>query len=203
MRIYTPPTLTPRQSPVVTTLQNSSISPLRNSFTTPRTSLYRPDAYREFITRQTVQKAIRGRELFVRSIHRVIEQIRKKKERAKNDQQLFSTFEDAISIFSDLTFMKSVLLKKKLLDPNNQLWTIDFAKEGGLHALLTYLEQVTSKGLSLVDAILVNEILQCLRAMMNISELFEHIASNPQYVDSIAKSKSAVFNKFDEKFFLF
>ena len=135
-------------------------------------------------------KPIRGRELFVRSIRRTIEQIRDRKQRAQNDQDIFSTVEEAIGIFNDLTFMKSVLLKKKLLDENSRAWTVEFAREGGLHALLTYLEHVTSRGLSLVDAILVNEALQCLRAMMNISELFEHIASTPQYIDSIAKGNA-------------
>jgi hypothetical protein len=186
-RVYTPPTLKPRSSPVVTTLQNSATTPLKNSLPPSKSSLYRPDSFRQYINRQTIIKPIRGRELFIRAIRRIIEQIRVKKQRAKNDQQLFSTLEEAISIFNDLTFMKCVLLKKKLLDSNNRTWTIEFAQEGGLHALLTYLEQVTNKGLSLVDAILVNETLQCLRAMMNISELFEHIASNPQYIDSIAK----------------
>ena len=185
-RVYTPPTLTPRQSPVVT-LQNSSSTLLKNSLTPPRSSLYRPESFRQYISRQAVIKPIGGRELFIRSIRRIIDQIRNKKQRAQEDQQLFSTFEDAIAIFNELTFMKCVLLKKKLLDSNNRTWTIEFAQEGGLYALLSYLEQVTNKGLSLVDAILVNETLQCLRAMMNISELFEHIASNPQYIDSIAK----------------
>ena len=129
------------------------------------------------------------RELFVRSIRRVLEHIRHKKQRAKDDQHLFATFEEAISIFTELTFMKCVLLKKRLLDVNYRSWTIEFAQQGGLHALLSYLEQIANKNLSLVDAILVNETLQCLRAMMNISELFEHIASNPQYIDSIAKGR--------------
>ena len=135
-------------------------------------------------------KPVRGRELFVRSVRRTIEQIRDRKQRARHDQDLLSTVDEAIGIFNDLTFMKSILLKKKLLDENQRAWTVEFAREGGLHALLTYLEFVTGRGLSLVDAILVNEALQCLRAMMNISELFEHIASTPQYIDSIAKGKA-------------
>ncbi|CAF0948549.1 unnamed protein product [Rotaria sp. Silwood1] len=185
-QVYTPPTLTPRQPPVVTNLLNSSITSSKNSLTPLRLS-YRPDSFRHFISQQAIIKPIRGRELFIRSIRRIIEQIRDKKQRIKNDQQLFSTYEEAISIFNDLTFMKCVLLKKKLLDSNNRTWTIEFAREGGLHTLLSYLEQITHKNLSLVDAILINETIQCLRAMMNISELFEHIASNPQYIDSLAK----------------
>jgi hypothetical protein len=186
-RFYTPPTLTPRPSPDSTTLQNSSTTLLKNTSTPLRSSLYRPDSFRQYVSRQSIPKPIRGRELFLRSIRRIIEQIRVKKQRLQNDQQLFSTFEEAISIFTELTFMKCVLLKKKLLDSNNRQWTIEFAQKGGLQALLSYLEQITNKSLSLVDAILMNETLQCLRAMMNISELFEHIASNPQYIDSIAK----------------
>ncbi|CAF4885695.1 unnamed protein product [Rotaria sp. Silwood1] len=185
-QVYTPPTLTPRQPPVVTNLLNSSITSPKNSLTPLRLS-YRPDSFRHFISQQAIIKPIRGRDLFIRSIRRIIEQIRDKKQRIKNDQQLFSTYEEAISIFNDLTFMKCVLLKKKLLDSNNRTWTIEFAREGGLHTLLSYLEQITHKNLSLVDAILINETIQCLRAMMNISELFEHIASNPQYIDSLAK----------------
>jgi hypothetical protein len=185
-RLYTPPTLTSHNS---TTLQNSSVPTLTNTSTSLRSSLSRPASFLQFISRHTSLKPLRGRELFIRAIRRIIEQIRKKKQRATTDQQLFSTFEEAISIFNELTFMKCVLLKKKLLDSNNRTWTIEFAQQGGLHALLSYLEQITSKGLSLVDAILVNETLQCLRAMMNISELFEHIASSPQYVDSMAKGK--------------
>jgi hypothetical protein len=185
-RLYTPTIITPQQSPDSTSLKNSFTTPLGNSLAPPRSS-YRPDSFRQYLNQQTIIKPVRGRELFNRAIHRIIEQLRDKKQRITNDQQLFSTFEDAISIFNDLTFMKSVLLKKKLLDSNNRTWTIEFAREGGLHALLSYLEQITTRGLSLVDAILVNETLQCLRAMMNISELFEHIASNPQYIDSVAK----------------
>jgi len=185
-RLYVPPSVTSHQSSSSTSLQNSSTT-LTNSSTQLRSSLYRPDSFRQYISRQTILKPIRGRDLFIRSIRRIIEQIHAKKQRAKNDQQLFSTYEEAISIFNELTFMKCVLLKKKLLDSNNRTWTIEFAQQGGLQALLSYLEQITTKVLSLVDAILVNETLQCLRAMMNISELFEHIASNPQYVDSIAK----------------
>jgi hypothetical protein len=185
-RLYVPPPVTSHQSSGSTSLQNSSTT-LTNSSTQLRSSLYRPDSFRQYISRQTILKPIRGRDLFIRSIRRIIEQIHAKKQRAKNDQQLFSTYEEAISIFNELTFMKCVLLKKKLLDSNNRTWTIEFAQQGGLQALLSYLEQITTKVLSLVDAILVNETLQCLRAMMNISELFEHIASNPQYVDSIAK----------------
>jgi hypothetical protein len=162
---------------------------VNNSPISQKSSSYRPDSFREYISRQAVAKPIRGRELFIRSIRRTIEQIRDRKQRANNDQQLFSTFEEAISIFNDLTFVKCMLLKKKLLDSNNRTWTIEFARQGGLYALLSYLEQISNKNLSLVGAILVKEILQCLRAMMNISELFEHIASNPQYIDSIAKGK--------------
>ncbi|CAF0774445.1 unnamed protein product [Adineta steineri] len=187
-RVYIPPALSPKPALNTTTLLNSSITPsTKTSLAPPRSSIYRPDSFREYIQRQTVIKPVRGRELFIRSARRIIEQSRDKKQRLTNDQQKFSTYEEAISIFNDLTFMKCVLLKKKLSDSNNRTWTIEFAEQGGLHALLTYLEQITTKGLSLVDAILVNETLQCLRAMMNISELFEHIASNPQYVDSITK----------------
>ena len=188
-RLYAPPVLTPKQSPESTKPQDSPTNVLKNTSTPLRSSLFRPDSFRLYLNRQGPVKPVRGRELFVRSIHRIIEQIRAKKQRSKTDQNLFSTFEEAISIFGELTFMKCVLLKKKLLDSNNRAWTIEFAKEGGLHALLSYLEQITKKGLSLVEAILINETLQCLRAMMNISELFEHIASNPQYIDSIAKGK--------------
>jgi hypothetical protein len=99
--------------------------------------------------------------------------------------------------------MKCVLLKKKLLDSNNRTWTIEFAQQGGLHALLSYLEQISNKNLSLVDAILIKETLQCLRAMMNISELFEHIASNPQYIDSIAKGRICQFEFCQIKNFFF
>jgi len=205
-RLYAPPILTPRQSPDSTILQNSSPTGLINSSIILKSSLYRPDSFREYISRQTISKPIRGRELFIRSIRRIIEQIRDKKQRIQNDQQLFSTFEETISIFNELTFMKCVLLKKRLLDSNNRLWTIEFAQQGGLHALLSYLEQITNKGLSLVDAILVNETLQCLRAMMNISELFEHIASNSQYIDSIAKGmrkKNLVFFSIKKSLFGF
>ncbi|CAF2466390.1 unnamed protein product [Rotaria sp. Silwood2] len=186
-QIYAPPTLAPKQPPVVTNLLNSSITSPNNSIMPMRLS-YRPNSFRHYISQQPIIiKPIRGRELFIRSIRRIIEQIREKKQRMQNDQQLFSTYKEAINIFHDLTFMKCVLLKKKLLDSNNRTWTIEFAREGGLHTLLSYLEHTTQKILSLVDAILINEILQCLRAMMNISELFEHIASNPQYIDLIAK----------------
>ena len=185
-RVYVPPALTPRPSPES---KNSSVVTLLNSFTPVKPSSYRPDSFRDYLAQQIVPKPIRGRELFVRSIRRILENIREKKQRTKYDQQIFATYEDAINIFQDLTFMKCVLLKKKLLDPKNQTWTIEFAQQGGLHTLLSYLQHVSKKNLSLVDAILVNETLQCLRAMMNIDELFEHIASNPQYIDSIAKGK--------------
>ncbi|CAF0938270.1 unnamed protein product [Rotaria sordida] len=185
-QIYTSPTLAPHQPTVLTNLLNSSITSSKNSIIPPRLSFH-PDSFRHYISQQIILKPIRGRELFIRSIRRIIEQIRDKNQRTKNDQQLFSTYEEAINIFNDLTFMKCILFKKKLLDSNNRAWTIEFARQGGLHTLLAYLEQIIHKGLSLVDAILVNETLQCLRAMMNINELFEHIASNPQYIDSIAK----------------
>ncbi|CAF0997782.1 unnamed protein product [Rotaria magnacalcarata] len=185
-QIYNPPTVASKKPQASNTLLNSSMSPSRNSILPPKSS-YRPDSFSRYLNQQAFVNPIRGRALFSRSIHRIIEQIRDKKQRMKNDQQLFSTYEDAISIFSDLTFMKCVLLKKKLLDSNSRTWTIEFARQGGLHALLCYLEQTSNRGLTLVDAILINETLQCLRAMMNISELFEHIASNPQYIDSVAK----------------
>ncbi|CAF3576102.1 unnamed protein product [Rotaria socialis] len=185
-QIYNPPAVASRQPPVSNTLLNSSMSPSRNSILPPRSS-YRPDSFGRYLNQQAFVKPIRGRALFSRSIHRIIEQIRDKKQRMKNDQQVFSTYEEAISIFSDLTFMKCVVLKKKLLDSNSRTWTIEFAREGGLHALLSYLEQTSNRGLTLVDAILINETLQCLRAMMNIGELFQHMASNLQYIDSVAK----------------
>ncbi len=199
-RVYAPPTLTPRPSP---DSKKSTTVLVNNSPILQKSSLYRPDSFRDYISRQSIPKPIRGRELFIRSIRRIIEQIRNKKERTKNDQQLFSTFEEAISIFNELTFMKCVLLKKKLLDSTNRAWTIEFAQQGGLHALLSYLEQISNKNLSLVDAILIKETLQCLRAMMNISELFEHIASNPQYIDSIAKGRICQFEFCQIKNFFF
>lgn len=187
-RLYVPPSIKPSTSPNRNVLLNSSTNFLQNSSLAPaRQSFYHPDSYRQYITRHTIAKKIRGSELFVRSIRRVIENIREINKRKLNDQQLFSTYEEAINVFQELTFMKCVILKKKLLDPNNREWTIEFAERGGLQELLTYLERMTTKTLSLVDAILVNEVLQCLRAMMNISDLFEHIASSPKYVDSIAK----------------
>ncbi|CAF1232895.1 unnamed protein product [Adineta ricciae] len=189
-RVYSPPMLTPRSSPVAAVnLLNSSLVPMQKTSLAPPTqsSIFRTDSFRQYISRQAVHKAIRGRELFKRAIRRIIEQIHAKKQRLIEEEQLIATYDEALAIFSDMTFMKCVSLKKKLLDGNNRAWTIEFAREGGLHALLSYLEQITTRGLSLVDAILVNETLQCLRAMMNISELFEHIASNPQYIDSIAK----------------
>lgn len=189
-RIYVLPTVKPKEPETSKTLLNTSTtSSTKPSLVSPGSFFHR-DTFQQYLNQQALVKPIRGRELFIRSIHRIIEQIRDKKQRLKNDQQLFSTYEEAIGVFNDLTFMKCVLLKKKLLDSNNRAWTIEFSRQGGLHALLTYLEQVTSKGLSLVEAILVNEILQCLRAMMNISELFEHIASNPQYIDSVAKGST-------------
>ena len=185
-RVYAPPVITPRPSP---DSQKTTHILVNNSPINQKSLSSRHDSFRQYISRQVVAKPIRGRELFIRSIRRVIEQIRDRKDRAKNDQQLFATFEEAINIFNELTFMKCVLLKKKLSDPNNRTWTIEFAERGGLQALLSYLEHISNKNLSLLDAILVKETLQCLRAMMNISELFEHVASNPHYVDSIAKGK--------------
>lgn len=185
-RIYVAPPVKPRPSP---DSKNSSNSAQVKNSPPVKLSSNRPNFFRAQLTQQFIHKPIRGRELFVRSIRRVLENIHEKKQRAKHDQQVFATYEDAINIFQDLTFMKIVLLRKKLLDPKNQTWTIEFAQQGGLHTLLSYLQHVSKKNLSLVDAILVNETLQCLRAMMNIDELFEHIASNPQYIDSIAKGK--------------
>src|ERR1700678_2107460 len=115
-RIYTPPTITSKQPPNSTVLQNSSIPLLVNSSSTLRSSLSHKDSLRQYITQQIVIKPIRGRELFIRSIRRITEQIRDKKDPLKNDRQFFLTFEEAISIFNELTFMKCVLLKKKLLD---------------------------------------------------------------------------------------
>ena len=197
MRLYTPPTLTTRPSPVTvtTTLHNSS----RTSLTPPRVSINNSNSFRQYISRAALVKPIRGKELFARAIRRIIGQIHDKKQRANSEQQIFSTLEETMSIFQELTFMKCMQLKKRLLDTNYERWTIEFARQGGLHALLTYLEHVTSKGLSLVDAILVNEVLQYLRAMMNITELFEHIASSPQYIDSIAKGCRRSSSGVDEK----
>lgn len=199
MRLYTPTTLTPRPSAVISTLQNSTVNPVRTSLAPTRVSISNSTSFRQYISRAALVKPIRGKELFVRSIRRIIEQIHDKKQRTNNDQQIFSTLEETMSIFQELTFMKCMQLKKRLLDTNYQRWTIEFAREGGLHALLTYLEHVTSQGLSLVDAILVNEVLQCLRAMMNITELFEHIAASPQYIDSIAKGSARSSTWSDEQ----
>lgn len=201
-RLYAPPTIGSRRPAESKQLENTSLTNLSNS-SPLRSMTYRPESFRDYIQRQTQTKPIRGRELFIRSIRRIIEQIRDKKQRLRDDQQLFSTYEEAINIFNDLTFMKCVLLKKKLLDSNNCQWTQEFAQQGGLQALLTYLEQIANKNLSLVDAILVNETLQCLKAMMNISELFEHIAANSKYVNSIAKGGGILvsfFLDFKEKF---
>lgn len=185
-KVYVAPTLTPRPSPDA---KNSTTAALLNSFTPIKPSSYRPESFRQYVAQQNVPKPIRGRELFIRSIRRILENIREKKQRAKQDQQIFATYEEAINIFQELNFMKCVLLKKKLLDLNHQKWTVEFARQGGLHAVLSYLQRASKTSLSLVDAILVNEVLQCLRAMMNIDELFEHIATNPQYIDSIAKGR--------------
>lgn len=187
-KVYVAPSVRPKQEPVSTTLLNSSATSSTNSNSFLRTSFYHPYSYRQYVSPQPIVKKIQGRELFIRSIRRIIEQIRDKKQRLLNDQQFLSNYEEAINLFNDLTFMKCVLLKKKLLDSNNRKWTIEFAHQGGLHALLACVEQLSKKSLSLVDAILINEILQCLRAMMNMSELFEHISTNAQYIDSIAKS---------------
>lgn len=200
-RVYVPPPLTPRPSPDA---KNSPVATLLNSFTPIKPSSFRPESFRQYIAQHNVPKPIRGRELFIRSIRRILENIREKKQRAKHDQQILSTFEEAINIFKDLNFMKCVLLKKKLLDPNHQTWTVEFARQGGLHTLLSYLQHISKTSLSLVDAILLNEVLQCLRAMMNIDELFEHIVSNPRYIDSIAKGKiSWSANRIEKRVFRF
>lgn len=183
MRIYKSPELTPRTTPPrQTKLENSTT---KTSLAPSRTSMNNFQSYRQYITRANLIRPVRGKELFIRSVRRVIEQVQKKKKQSVD----FTTVEDAMAIFNDLSFVKCMQLKKQLLDYQQRSWTIEFARQGGLQTLLTYLEQAASKGLSLVDAILVNETLQCLRAMMNIEEIFGHIVNNPQYVDSIAKGK--------------
>ncbi|CAF4572752.1 unnamed protein product, partial [Didymodactylos carnosus] len=77
-------------------------------------------------------------------------------------------------------------LKKKLMQ--NRQWTIEFTRSGGLNALLDYINRTTAKILTLIDVILLNEALQCLRKLMNITEIFEHIANNDQYIDGIVKT---------------
>jgi hypothetical protein len=195
MRIYTPPKFNVRPSPVTSELQNSSFNPSKVNYLSSATSITNSNSFRQYISRTAAAKPIRGRELFVRSIHRIIEKIRTKKQNNIDETLFVSTLDDAIGIFHDLSFMKCMQLKKKLLDSTYRSWTIEFAREGGLHTLLTYLEKVVNKGLSLVDAILVNETLQCVRAMMNITELFEHISTNPKYIDSIARGiySSAIY----------
>lgn len=190
MRLYKAPIVTARATPPVQSrLENSMVTtnlvPIRTSMNNNFQS------FRQYLNRANLIRPIRGKELFIRSIRRIIEQIQQRKKESAN----FATIEEAIAIFTELTFVKCMQLKKQLLDPQNRAWTIEFARQGGLQALLTYLEQVASKGLSLVDAILVNEALQCLRAMMNIGEIFEHIVEHSEYVDSIAKGKERHTNQ--------
>lgn len=184
MRLYNPPTLNPRPPAVTTKLENS----LKATNSLSKTSIKQTSSYRQYISRAAVIKPIRGRELFIRSIRRVLEQIRTQKELKLKQTIDFSDFQQAISIFDDLTFMKCLQLKKQLVDRKFHAWTVEFAQQGGLQALLNYIERLTTRDLSLLDAILVNEILQCLRAMMNIGEIFEHIVESEKYVQSIAKS---------------
>ena len=138
-------------------------------------------SYQQYLSRAVLIPPIRGKELFIRSVRRVMEQIRAK----KKESLTFTNIEDAVVIFYDLSLAKCTALKKKLLDHENRSWTVDFAQQGGLQALLTYLKEVADRNLSMTDAILASEALQCLRAMMNIEEIFEHIPDDPQYIDSI------------------
>ena len=85
--------------------------------------------------------------------------------------------------------MKCVLLRKRLKDSNNRTRTIEFVRQGGLCALLSYLEQATNEDLSPVDGIPVSKTIQCIRTIMNIDELFQYIATGYQHIDSIVKSR--------------
>lgn len=179
---------TTQKAKVTTTLLNSSPIGLTAEGPLSRTSIQHTQSFRKIFSRASAARPIRGKELFIRSARRIVEQIRSNREKSNNLNTLAS-YEDAIKIFDDLTFFKCIQLKKRLTDPSTKSWTIEFSRQGGLCALLNYIEKLAARGLSLVDAILVNEILQCLRAMMNIVELFEHILNNSKYVDSIVKSR--------------
>lgn len=179
MRLYKTPSLTPHRSSLVTNLQESGIHSAKPVINSSKVAM-------KYMLQQTNLKPIRGRKLFIRSVQRILEQIRKKK---ISEQDIFQSMQDTIGIFHNLTFMRSVQLKKHILKQDDGLWVTEFIKAGGLLALLTYLEEKIKEQLTLTDAIIINEALQCLRIIMNISDLFKYIISHPTFVNTIAKSK--------------
>ncbi|CAF1184272.1 unnamed protein product [Didymodactylos carnosus] len=109
---------------------------------------------------------------------------------------LSSTFGSFILLFHDslrnflnrqsIIVSKPHFIEKKIIQ--NRQWAIEFTRSGGLNALLGYINRTTAKRLTLIDVILLNEALQCLRKLMNIIEIFEHIANNNQYINGIVKT---------------